>query len=840
MKTCGHRNCRALMEMLESRVLLSGDPFQAQLDELFGASHRKQAGPTVTHPTAVVPSKGVKPNASGTTAPVGLTPALIKSAYGVNQIMFGAVQGDGSGQTIAIIDGYHFPTALHDVNAFSDQFGLPRFNNGAGSPTFTQVNQSGGAPDSLAVDPVGPGTSSWETEEALDIEWTHAIAPKANLILVECYDFNTSTSAYELTLNDLIHVSSAPLSGGVDWARNQPGVSAISMSFGTTGSESDLRAWDTYLTTPAGHTGVTFLASTGDNGQPGGWPAYSPNVVAVGGTTLRSNGGDYVNETGWSGSGGGMSAYEASPSYQTGLGYVRRATPDVAMLADPNTGVAVYDTYDFGTSTGWFNGTFGGTSLAAPMWAGLTVIADQGRANVSLGTLDGLTQTLPTLYSLPASEFHDVISGSNGTSATTGYDLVTGRGTPIANRVVQDLVGTGSIAGNVFVDNNSDGVKNGADASITGVNVFLDANGNGSLDAGGATSITNSTTVAIPDNNLYGAESKITVAGTSGFITDVNVTLSITHNRDSNLTVYLEGPDNTVVRLLSLNGGSGHGFTNTKFDDSAAGTISGSAPFTGTFKPSGPGTLAAFNGLTANGTWRLVAVDSVSSNTGSITSWKLDITRGAETSTASDGSGNYAFTNLPLGAIYTVRQIVPLNYVQTAPVVGSSVTVNAASTNYNFTDFPTVFSTSAANVTYGLSLDAATHSKLQITAGAASYVVALALLPQLTFSLTGSGDVLAVDFTNSVGGVMLPSGGIQFTGNGTQELQVTGQSAGQVFAMSDQQINPGTALLPVGGAAIFYSNIATMTLATMTVNYSGSFATLSNLNIAANTTFNWI
>jgi hypothetical protein len=185
---------------------------------------------------------------------------------------------------------------------------------------------------------------------------------------------------------------------------------------------------------------VTFVASAGDSGASSSWPASSDEVVAVGGTTLNiSSSGTYESETAWSDSGGGYSRVQLEPSYQSSVnttGY--RSIPDVAYDANPSTGFAVYTATAQSGQTGWFE--VGGTSAGAPQWAALFAIADQGRGLAGKGTLDGGTQTLPTLYSLPASDFHDITSGSNGYRASTGYDLVTGRGSPIANLVVSDLV----------------------------------------------------------------------------------------------------------------------------------------------------------------------------------------------------------------------------------------------------------------------------------------------------------------------------------------------------------------------------------------------------------------
>jgi hypothetical protein len=157
------------------------------------------------------------------------------------------------------------------------------------------------------------------------------------------------------------------------------------------------------------------------------------------------------------------------------------------MEADPNTGVAVYDSFDFPSSP-WIQ--VGGTSLATPMWAGLIAIADQGRSLASLPSLDGATQTLPALYQLPATDFHDITSGSNGYSAGPGYDLVTGRGSPIANVLVPALVGTESISGTVFQDNNGDGVFDSGDLPLAGQTIYLDTNNNGVLDAGEPSTVT--------------------------------------------------------------------------------------------------------------------------------------------------------------------------------------------------------------------------------------------------------------------------------------------------------------------------------------------------------------
>jgi subtilase family serine protease len=195
--------------------------------------------------------------------------------------------------------------------------------------------------------------------------------------------------------------------------------------------------YQNYFTTPNGHPGVTFVGASGDSGGPAIWPSVSTNVLSVGGTRLTVDGsGNFLGETAWAGSGGGPSVYFSRPSYQAGTySGTKRAAPDVSYDADPSTGFSVYNTYD----GGWEQ--IGGTSAGTPQWAALVAIANQGRNLRGIGTLDGPTQTLPLLYSLSSADFHDATSGRNGYSAAGGYDLVTGRGSPVANLVVRDLVG---------------------------------------------------------------------------------------------------------------------------------------------------------------------------------------------------------------------------------------------------------------------------------------------------------------------------------------------------------------------------------------------------------------
>lgn len=356
------------------------------------------------------------------------SPMQMLHAYGFDQVKFngGTVNGDGSGQTIAIVDAFSNRDSNGNNLSFSD---LQTFDQNFGlldPPSFKVVYTQG----STQVTTPPPVDTGWALEMDLDIEWAHAIAPKANIILV-----NTADNSYTNLL------------GGDTWAANN-GASVISNSWGSSEFAGETSNDSTFL----GHPGVSFVFSSGDGGKPGEYPAYSPNVIAVGGTTLNlDSAGNWLSETGWGngslsqilgGSGGGISKYESKPSYQKNVkqSSSKRTNPDVAYNADPNTGVSVY---------GQLNGGWqqvGGTSAGAPQWAALLSIVDQGRTyntNGQTGTL-GTKDVLTQLYQVKSSDFHDIISGNNGFKAGRGYDLVTGLGSPVAQNLIPDLVATTS------------------------------------------------------------------------------------------------------------------------------------------------------------------------------------------------------------------------------------------------------------------------------------------------------------------------------------------------------------------------------------------------------------
>src|SRR5436190_5399225 len=347
---------------------------------------------------------------------VGLTPSQIRHFYGFDSLSCSSSNTCGSGQTIAIVDAFNDPNIQSDLNSFATQFGLPTCTTSNGC--FTIATPQG-----------SPRTDrGWALEISLDVEWAHAIAPGAKILLVE-----SKTNSF------------ANLFGAVDYAASQPGVHQVSMSWG--GGEFSSEASNDFHFQVSG---VTFFASSGDSGHGLIYPSASPLVVSVGGTTLNIDRfGNLVSETAWSGSGGGISAFENEPSYQTNYPIPStgglRGSPDVSYDADPNSGVAAFDSLGDQGFKNWIQ--VGGTSAGSPQWAALNAIANVGRAS-PLSSTPTTTPTNLAIYNIAktaySTNFRDVTSGTNGScgsvcTAVTNYDFVTGLGSPHANVLVTSL-----------------------------------------------------------------------------------------------------------------------------------------------------------------------------------------------------------------------------------------------------------------------------------------------------------------------------------------------------------------------------------------------------------------
>jgi len=338
------------------------------------------------------------------------TPSQIRHAYG-----FDLITNQGAGQTIALVDAYDDANAANDLTVFSRQFNLPSCTTSNGC--FRQLYSSGRKPAANA---------NWAVEISLDIQWAHAIAPQAKILLVE---------APSNSLSDLL--------AGVDFAvRN--GASVVSMSW-TSAELSNERNLDNHFVS----TGVTFLAASGDSGTGVNYPAASPDVIAVGGTSLTlDKSGNYSSESAWSGSGGGLSMYEYEPVSQAQFPIAddihgTRGVPDVSYNANPGTGYAIYDSVGISGYSGWFQ--VGGTSAAAPQWAALIAITNSQRVAARKANLSATgTSVYAVGKSSLTSNFHAVTTGTNGSCGTicdarTGYDFVTGLGTPQSNVLIPAL-----------------------------------------------------------------------------------------------------------------------------------------------------------------------------------------------------------------------------------------------------------------------------------------------------------------------------------------------------------------------------------------------------------------
>jgi subtilase family serine protease len=345
------------------------------------------------HAHVVTDGKG-SPQAA--TAPTGYGPAQFRGAYGLPSAA-------ATAQTIGIVDAYDDPKIASDLNAYSKQFGLPQCNSS--NPCFEKVNQSGSA-----AGPFPQTSSGWSLEIALDVEVAHAVCPNCKVLLVEA------------SSNSL-----ANLAASVNTAAKL-GATEISNSYG--GSEFSSELTEAYAS-PYNHPGIAVTASSGDNGYGSfGFPAASPYVITVGGTTLTLGPENtYGSESVWSGAGSGCSAYVSAPAWQSFLAACseKRGTADVAADANPNTGAAVYDSVRYQGRLGWFQ--VGGTSLSSPLVAGVYALA---------GGLPEKTSAASGLYGHlgESTVLHDVTSGSNGSCSTimckgaAGYDGPTGVGTP--------------------------------------------------------------------------------------------------------------------------------------------------------------------------------------------------------------------------------------------------------------------------------------------------------------------------------------------------------------------------------------------------------------------------
>ncbi|HEV2451454.1 MAG TPA: S53 family peptidase [Streptosporangiaceae bacterium] len=325
----------------------------------------------------------------------GYGPANLQSAYKLPSSTAGA------GQTVAVVDAYNDPNAVSDFNFYRSAWGLPACNSSTGAGCLHVVNQNGAA----SPLPANSGSTGWATEESLDVDMVAAICPQCKVYLVE---------ANSPTIGNL--------GTAVNSAVSVVGAKFVSNSYGGSQSSNDTTFDNLYYK----HAGVAVTVSAGDSGYGVQYPAASQYVTSVGGTALtKTTGGRGWTETVWPGTGSGCAtASEPKPPWQTHGGCAHRIDNDVAAVASPGTGVAVYDTYDQG---GWLE--LGGTSVSSPIIASVFALA---------GTPAAGTYPSSYIYAHHTGNIYDVTVGSNGSCGTraflctaeVGFDGPTGWGTP--------------------------------------------------------------------------------------------------------------------------------------------------------------------------------------------------------------------------------------------------------------------------------------------------------------------------------------------------------------------------------------------------------------------------
>ncbi len=415
-------------------------------------SHR----PTASHAASLTPAKHAKvvPIKSikfGMAAPTDAnciaagfscySPQQMRTAYGITSLINAGYTGKG--QTIVIIDSFGSPTIASDLHTFDTGYGLPD------PPSFKVLSPLGTVP----FDPNNNDMVGWAEETSLDVEWSHAIAPDANIILMTS---PVSETEGVQGLPQFLSLEQYALSHHLGKIFSQSWAATENTLF-TPAGEQVIANFEKFYQY-ADSQGVTVFSSTGDSGTANSdvngniypfptvnFPASSPWVTAVGGTTLNADvNGKYQSETVWDNSigagGGGISQYFKEPTYQKYTlptsdqsllkGY--RGIPDISYNADPNTGVPVYLGFLGGSANGYY--IFGGTSAGSPQWSGIIADANQALGH-SLGFLN------PLLYKIGSSKaapylFHDITVGNNGAdgipgyNATPGWDPATGWGTP--------------------------------------------------------------------------------------------------------------------------------------------------------------------------------------------------------------------------------------------------------------------------------------------------------------------------------------------------------------------------------------------------------------------------
>ncbi|GAA4576876.1 hypothetical protein GCM10023100_48820 [Actinocorallia cavernae] len=474
----------------------------------------------------------ISPNAT----PSGLSPANLHSAYNLPTAA-------GSGMTVGIVDAYNDPNAESDLATYRSQYGLSACTKANGC--FKQVSQTGSTTSLPTND------SGWAGEEMLDIDMVSAVCPNCNIILVEA---NSATDA------DL---------GAAENEAVALGAKFVSNSWGGSEDSSQTSEDTQYFK----HPGVAITVSAGDEGYGAEYPATSQYVTAVGGTALKTA----SNSRGWSesvwntssteGTGSGCSAYDAKPSWQTDTGCSKRMESDVSAVADPATGVAVYDTY----SGGW--AVYGGTSASSPIIASVYALA---------GTPGSSDYPAKYPYS-HTSNLNDVTSGSNGSCSTayyckaqTGYDGPTGWGTPNGTAA---FTSGGSTGGNTVSVTNP-----GSQSTTTGSSVSLSVKASDSAGAALTYSASGLPTGLSINSSTGVISGTASTAGTYQVTVTATDSTGATGSASFTWTVSTSGGGGCTSSQLLSNPGFESGNTGWTASSGVITTDSGEAAHSGSYK----------------------------------------------------------------------------------------------------------------------------------------------------------------------------------------------------------------------------------------------------------------
>jgi len=740
---------------------------------------------------------GKKSGPAASSGPGGEVPSSLSCVY---QTWAGQITGcpinppsgssynapSGGTKVIAIVDAYDYPTAQSDFDTFSQQFGLPVSTDTCadGQQCFKTVYATGSQPGA---------NCGWAQEEALDIEWAHAMAPYAQIILVEAASNNNSD------LLNAVQVASNLVSSA--------GGGEVSMSWGGTEFSGE-STFDSYFS----GTGVTYLASSGDTGGQVIWPSASSNVISAGGTTVnRDSNGNFTGESAWSSAGGGPSQYQPVPSYQSAIyslaqllnGY--RGTPDFSFDANPYTGVSVYDSTPCQNYSGWM--VFGGTSVAAPSLAGVVNLSGNFSGNNSVQT--ALYQNYSALssggtagnYTTP---LYDVTTGSAGTyPATALWDFATGVGSD------RGLGGLTASPGFSLSASSSMSVTQGSSSSET---VTVNPSGGYSDQVNFSVTSTLPTGVTVsfnpnPVSSSNWASSMTVTASSTANTGNFNLTIQGTDPSDSSKTSQAN-----VTVMVNSSGGTGD------FSLGAATTtitvpVNSSSTDTITVTPSGNFTGAVTLGLSGlpSRTSSSFSVNPVSITGNGSKSSVLTISTNRRTQT-----GSYTLTLTATGGSLTHTLTLTL-YVGTPPTPDFSLSASPSS--------QTVSPGSSAGYTVSVAPSGGYTGSVTLSVTNSSLPTGMTVgFSPNPVSITGTSAVsstLTVNTTSST-----PTGTysltISGTGTNTHTTSVTlvvGSSSGGDFSLS---ATPLIQTISAGGNTSY----------TITVTPSGSFSGSVNLTVS--------